>query len=149
MPDDARPTRIEPRSSDDTEPFWEATRERRLVLQWCTDCDRAVFYPRAACPHCLGTTLEWRPASGRGRVHAVSVQHKAANPSMADRVPYAVALVDLEEGVRMMTNVVGCPPDDVIVEMPVRVTWEPLSDGRHLPLFEPEGNHGTAGNAPA
>lgn len=138
MADDTpTPTRFEPPVSDDTRAFWEATRDKQLVLQWCTSCQKAIFYPRAACPGCLGDALEWRPATGLGRVHAVSVQHKPANPFMADKVPYAVALVDLDEGVRLMTNVVGCEPDDVAVDMAVRVTWEPLTDGRHLPLFEP------------
>jgi uncharacterized protein len=137
--DKTKPTRFEPPVSDDTEAFWEATRDKRLVLQWCTTCDKAIFYPRAACPGCLGDTLEWRTSAGIGRVHAVSVQHKAANPFMADRVPYAVALVDLDEGVRLMTNIVGCDPEEVTVDMAVSVTWEPLTDGRHLPLFERSG----------
>lgn len=130
-------TRVEPRPSPETTPFWEATRRQELVLQWCTTCEKPIFFPRVACPHCLGDDLEWRPAAGTGRVYAVSVQHKPGNPLMADRVPYAVAMVELDEGVRMMTNIVGCEPDDVTVDMPVRVTWEELSDGRHLPLFEP------------
>lgn len=87
------------------------------------------------CPDCLGTEVEWRTASGDGVVHAVSVQHRPAHPKLADRVPYAVALVDLAEGVRMLSEVVGCPADDVTIGQPVRVTWEPLSDGRHLPVF--------------
>jgi uncharacterized protein len=136
--DAPKPTRFEPPESDDTGPYWEATRDQRLVLQWCTHCEKAIFYPRAVCPGCLGDDLEWREASGRGRVHAASVQHKPANPFMADRVPYVVALVELDEGVRMMSNVVGCEPDDVTVDMAVRVTWEALTDGRHLPLFEPD-----------
>jgi uncharacterized protein len=70
-------------------------------------------------------------------VHAVSVQHRPAHPALADRVPYTVALVDLAEGVRMMSEIVGCPPDSVTIGMAVSVVWEPLSDGRHLPLFAP------------
>jgi uncharacterized OB-fold protein len=119
------------------EPFWRATRERRLDLPWCTSCDRAIWYPRPTCPDCLGTAIEWRTASGDGTVHAVSVQHRPAHPKLADRVPYAVALVELPEGVRMMSEVVDCPPDDVVIGLPVRVTWEPMSDGRNLPLFAP------------
>jgi hypothetical protein len=121
--------------------FWEATRERRLLVQWCTSCDRGVFYPRVFCPHCGGGSeaLEWRTASGRATVYAAVVEHKpeAAGANFSDGAPYCVALVDLEEGVRMLTNVVGCPPDSVRSGMPVTITWEPLSDGRQLPLFEP------------
>ncbi|HKA03925.1 MAG TPA: OB-fold domain-containing protein, partial [Acidimicrobiales bacterium] len=75
--------------------------------------------------------------SGRGTVYAASAQHVAAAPALADRVPYVVALVELEEGVRLMSNVVGCAADEVHAGMPVQVTWEALEDGRNLPQFEP------------
>jgi uncharacterized OB-fold protein len=130
-------TRLEPPISDIARPFWDATREKRLVLQHCRSCDRAVHYPREACPRCLGGDLEWRPASGRGVVYAFTVNHVAGNPATESRAPYVVALVDLEEGVRMMTNIVGCEPGAVQVGMPVELAWEELSDGRSLPLFAP------------
>jgi uncharacterized OB-fold protein len=123
--------------SDEGQPFWEATRDQRLVLPWCTECDAAFWYPRPACPRCASSAIEWRPASGRGVVYAASTQHQAALPALADRVPYSVVLVDLDEGVRLMSNVVGCAPDDVRSGMIVQVTWEALDDGRHLPQFEP------------
>ena len=126
-----------PPESPEGAPFWDATRERRLVLPWCKDCAAAFWFPRAACPRCLSTAIEWQPASGQGTVYAASAQHVPANQAMADRVPYAVALVDLDEGVRLMSNVVGCAADDVHAGMAVQVTWEALEDGRHLPQFEP------------
>ena len=88
-----------------------------------------------------GSALEWREASGRATVYAAGVEHRpeAAGAAFSGGEPYCVALVDLEEGVRMMTNVVGCPPDEVRSGMAVTVTWEPLSDGRQLPLFRPAG----------
>jgi uncharacterized OB-fold protein len=107
------------------------------MLPWCTECGTPFWFPRAACPRCLATAIEWREASGRGTVHASSAQYVAGLPELADRVPYAVALIDLEEGVRMMSNVVGCPADDVHAGLAVRVTWEALADGRNLPQFEP------------
>lgn len=136
---DTAATRLEPPMSDASAPFWEATRDRQLLVQWCVACDTAVFYPRAACPRCLGGDLEWRRSAGVGRVYAVTVEHRPQNPMMASRAPYAVALVDVDEGWRMLTNVVGCDPSAVTVGMPVEVTWEPLSDGRQLPLFAPIG----------
>ena len=129
--------RMQPPTTALTEPFWEATREGRLLVQWCLDCDEPVFYPREFCPGCLGTNLEWRDASGAGTVYAVTVEHRPQNPGMAAMAPYAVALIDLDEGIRMLSNVVGCPPDDVAVGMAVRVTWEDLDDGRKLPQWEP------------
>jgi uncharacterized OB-fold protein len=140
------PVRFEPPVGVESTEFWEATRKGQLLVQWCTACDRGVFYPRVFCPHCAAAAdaLEWRTASGRGIVYAAVVEHRpeAAGAKFSAGEPYCVALVDLEEGVRMLTNVVGCPPDEVRCGMPVAVTWEPLSDGRRLPLFEP-GQHGS------
>jgi uncharacterized OB-fold protein len=132
--------RIEPPVSPLTEPFWDATREQRLLVQWCQACDAGIYWPRAACPRCLtDDSVRWRESTGRGTVYAASVLHQPGNPMMADRVPYVLALVDLDEGIRMATNVVGCEPADVAVGMAVRVDWEALSDGRHLPVFTPAG----------
>lgn len=132
--------RFEPPESEAGAPFWAATREERFELPWCTGCDRAHWYPREVCPHCGGRELEWRVASGRGEVYAASVQHRAGWPGLAEGVPYTVALVDLDEGVRLLSNVVGCAPEDVEVGMAVQVTWESLSDGRGLPVFEPRSS---------
>ena len=135
-------SRFEPPIGAESGPFWEATREGRLLVQWCTSCDRGVFYPRAFCPHCAapGSALEWRAASGRATVYAAVVEHnpEAARVAFSGGEPYCVALVDLEEWVLMMTNVIGCPPDEVHSGMAVTVTWEPLRDGRQLPLFRPD-----------
>jgi uncharacterized protein len=147
--------RFEPPVGAESGPFWDATREGRLLVQWCTACHRGIFYPRVLCPHCGGVAgmegrpIQWREASGRGTVYAAVVEHRpeAAGAAFAGGVPYCIALVDLEEGVRMMTNVVGCPPADVHSGMAVTVTWEPLSDGRQLALFRPAETAGTTGAA--
>jgi uncharacterized protein len=138
--DDAVTTLVEPPIGAGAEPFWDATRDRRLVLPWCSGCDRAHWYPRVVCPHCLGDAIDWRPATGVGVVHAVSVQHKPGPGRDPAAGPYAVALVELPEGVRMMANIVGGEPDRAHVGMPVELTWHPLSDGRHLPQFRPSGH---------
>ena len=141
-PADATPpaepvARFQPPISEAAEPYWAATREQRLDLQWCRACERAIHFPREACPRCLGTDLEFRPASGLGTVYAVSVMPKPGNPGMAGRAPYAVALVDLDEGVRLLTNIVDVDPWSVAVGQRVGVAWEALADGRHLPVFAP------------
>jgi uncharacterized OB-fold protein len=142
-------TRFEPPVGPESGPFWEATREGRFLLQWCTACERAIFYPRSFCPHCADGSggLEWREASGRGTVYAAGVEHRpeAAGAAFSGGQPYCVALIELEEGVRLLSNVVGCPPDDVRCGMPVVLTWEPLSDGRQLPLFTPARAAGGGG----
>src|SRR3954452_15660346 len=113
------PKRFEPPVTEDDAAFWSATERREFVLPWCTSCGSAFWYPRPVCPRCLRPDVEWRPASGRGEVYAVSVMYRAAHPGMAARVPYAVALVDLEEGVRMLTNVVDVDATAVQVGMAV------------------------------
>ena len=136
----ARPARLEPPVTEVSEPFWTATRECRLVLPWCVDCDRAFWYPREVCPRCLGSSIEWRPATGQGRVYAVTVEHKPVMlKSVFGDAPYCIALVELDEGVRLMANIVEVDPLVVDVGTPVVVRWEPMSDGRHLVLFAPGG----------
>ncbi|MED5810877.1 OB-fold domain-containing protein [Mycolicibacterium sp. 050232] len=127
------PTIPVPEPSAVSAPFWNATRERRLTMQRCGDCTRLVWYPRPFCPHCGGWNLRWEQLSGHGLIHAVSVHHRPALPALAERVPYAVVLVDLDEGARIMSNVFGGAPS---IGDPVTVTWSALPDGRHLPIFE-------------
>ncbi|MCB0975874.1 MAG: OB-fold domain-containing protein [Acidimicrobiales bacterium] len=133
-PDGTR-ERVSPPISTEAEPFWDATRERTLLVQWCPACDRGIHFPRAACPTCLGDVLEHRPSTGEGVVYACSTMASPGNPTMSGREPYVVALVDLDEGIRMLTNIVGEDAAAVAPGDPVRVAWEPLEDARHLPVF--------------
>ena len=130
---DDQPTIPVPEPSAVSAPFWDATRERELQMQRCSDCNRLVWYPRFACPHCGHDRLSWERLSGQGVVYAVSVHHRPALPALADRVPYSVVLVDLAEGARMMGTVFGAPP---AVGDTVTVAWTALPDGRNLPRFE-------------
>jgi uncharacterized OB-fold protein len=128
---------MEPPVGDVSKPFWDATRERKFLVQWCSACKAPIFYPREVCPQCLSAdSLEWRESAGKGTIYAASVQERPAMPMLADRVPYVVALVELEDGIRIMSNVVNCPPYDASVGKSVQLTWEPMSDGRNLPQFE-------------
>ena len=122
-----------PEPSAVSAPFWAATEQHQLTMQRCGSCDSLVWYPRFVCPHCGGFSLAWEELSGRGVVYAVSVHHRPAHPAFAERVPYSVVLVDLDEGVRMMSNVFGTVP---AVGDAVSVAWLPLADGRNLPTFE-------------
>lgn len=128
---------MEPPESDHGKPFWDATREERLMLPYSTATGTPFWYPREVAPDTLEPGVEWREASGDGTVHAVSVQHRTGPGRDPDDGPYAVALIDLPEGVRIMSNVVGCDPDTVACGMAVRVIWHDLSDGRKLPMFTP------------
>lgn len=121
----------------DSAPFWAATVEGRLDLQRCPSCGLVVFYPRARCQRCHAAGLAWETMTGHGTVYAFTIVHRAPDPSLADAVPYVVALVDLAEGARLMTNIVDCRPDDVRIGMPVAVRFQQVSDQVALPLFRP------------
>jgi len=133
-PSDPKP-RPAPVLDSDSEEFWKATTEGRFVLQRCQDCDRFQYYPRARCAHCLGP-VEWVEASGRGTVYSFTVIHQNFSRAFRHLIPYVVALVDLEEGPRLMTNVVGCEPGEVSIGASVHVRFEPVSDEAALPMFE-------------
>ncbi|MBZ0325192.1 MAG: Zn-ribbon domain-containing OB-fold protein [Alphaproteobacteria bacterium] len=117
-----------PEINPETETFWNATAEGKLLLKRCKACDKVHYYPRAICPHCLSDDTEWVAASGRGRIYSYTVLRKAP-------VPYALAYVTLEEGVTMMTNIVDCAFDDIAVDKPVSVVFGDTGAGPALPLF--------------
>jgi uncharacterized OB-fold protein len=128
-------THLEPAAAGITAPFWDAAARGELVLQRCDACRAFVWYPRAICPACGGGESTWTPASGVGTVYAVSVHHRAPRPELASLTPYAVALVDLDEGVRMMARVEGTRPEAVVVGQ--RVRWRPDPTGGRAFVFEP------------
>ena len=121
----------------DAAPWWEGVARGELRYQFCLDCQKAFFYPRTVCPNCLSEKVEWRVSSGRGEIYARTVVRRGPGASFARRVPYVVALVDLEEGFRMMTNIVECPVDQVKVGMKVGVVFGEGAEGERLPFFKP------------
>jgi hypothetical protein len=122
----------------DSAPFWNGCREGKLLIQRCLTCGNHLFYPRVVCPHCMSDRIEWTESSGRGKVYSFTVARVPAGEAFAEDVPYVVALVELEEGVRMMTNLTGVSPDDVRCDMPVEVVFEER-DGFAFPKFTPRG----------
>jgi hypothetical protein len=118
-------------------PFWDGLRAGELRLQHCAACTRYVFYPRSVCPHCLSDRLEWTAVSGRGRVYSFTLVRRAMNPAFASEVPYVFAIVELNEGVRVTTNIVNCGSDEVRVDMPVKATYDNVTPEVALLKFEP------------
>jgi uncharacterized OB-fold protein len=125
--------RPKPVQTVEARPFWDAAAEGQLVFQFCTQCERAQFYPRVLCSHCGSKAVEWRKSSGLATVHAATRIHTGL-PSFKADVPYNVVLVDVAEGFRMLMNVVGNPPDVGIGDRG-RVVFE-TRDGVALPQFE-------------
>ena len=118
-------------------PFFEAARRGVLTVQRCDSCGRFRFPPRELCPHCLASGASWLPVSGRGEVFSFNVMHQVYHPGFAAEVPYAVAVVQLEEGARMISNVIGVKPHELRCGMPVEVVFEKLNDEITLTKFRP------------
>ncbi len=136
MADVARPL---PTPDPVTAPFWASLKAHAIQLQRCRDCDRFIYYPRALCPACLSDDLAWTPISGRGVVHAFTIPHRHPNPAFGSQAPYVVALIELEEGARMLSNLVDVDPtpDAVKVGMSVEIAYDDVSDEITLPMFRP------------
>jgi len=117
-------------------PFFEAAARGELRYQRCPECGHAQFYPRAVCTAC-GASPEWANASGRGTVHTFTVVRQNLMPPFREELPYVVAMVELEEGVRMMTNVTDCAPDDVHVGMALEAYAVEYEEGRAVPFWRP------------
>lgn len=118
-------------------PFWDAAREERFIIQKCSDCNEFVFYPRIACPHCFSDNMDWVEASGKGTVYSYTIVENNSPSAFINDIPYVVAVIKLEEGVQMLSNIVGCDPEEVKCDMPVQVTFEKLNDEFTLPKFKP------------
>jgi uncharacterized protein len=117
-----------------TEPFWDAAKQGQLIVQRCRECGLYVFRPQYACTRCLSTALEWEVSSGTGSVHSFSIVKRPAYPELP--VPYAVVVVEIDEGWFMMSNLINCTVDDVRIDMRVRVAFRDCG-GMTLPFVEP------------
>lgn len=120
-----------------TDPFWQAAKRHELVIQRCKKCANWVHHPREQCPFCFAQDLEFAPVSGKGRVYAFTNVHQAQHPAFQEDTPYCFAIVQLDEGPRLVTNVVGCAPEDVRCDMPVVVEFDDVSEEWTLVKFKP------------
>ena len=116
-------------------PFYEGARRGELMMQHCRGCGAYRFPPRELCSQCLSKDSDWLPVSGRGEVFTFNVMHQVYHPGFAGEVPYAVVLIKLVEGPKLTSNLVGVAPKDIRIGMPVRVTFEKISDEITLPKF--------------
>ena len=122
----------------ETRPFWEACRRGRLMLQRCSDCGHVRFPPTRFCARCRSARCEWVDSKGEGQVFSwIVVRHPVPRDMYAQDVPYVVALIELAEGVRVPSNIVGCAPEDVTAGMPVSVIFRAVTPDITLPLFQP------------
>jgi uncharacterized protein len=136
-PANAAPAKAVPEPTPETQPFWDGCARGELLLQRCRSCGKPYFYPRPICPECGSTDVEWFQASGRATLYSYVINHRPAR-GFEDDGPYAIAVVQLAEGPRMMTNITGIPntPGDLVLDMELQVTFEQRGNVA-IPLFTP------------
>ena len=127
-----------PVATPESDFFWDKTRKHELWIQKCVECDKAFFYPRMICPDCLSENLEWFKTSGKGFLYTYMINHRPP-PGFEDEAPYAIAIVQLDEGPRMMTNIVGIEntPDNLVLDMPLEVVFDDIVAAMSLPKWRP------------
>lgn len=128
-----------PLPDPDTKPFWDGCDEETFLIPTCSACRAERWPPGPMCPECQSMDTEWHPATGRGRLYSWVVVHHPANPEMADSVPYAVGLIELDEGIRVVGNIHGCGPDELVTDLRVELFFERAADGSRLPNFRTSG----------
>jgi len=126
-----------PRPAPESLPYWQAAREHRLALPKCDDCNQYWFPPSRTCPHCLSTSFSFENVSGKGKVYSFVTFHRVYRPAFENDVPYVVALVELDEGPRLLTNILGVAYDQVKCDMRVEVVFDDYDSEISIPKFRP------------
>ena len=126
-----------PQPTEESQMFWDGCKRHELLIQRCKQCGTSIHYPRTACPVDYSGEFDWLTASGKGHVHSYIVSYRAFHPGFADDLPYIAAIIELEQGVRMISNVVGIAPEEIAVDMPVEVIFEEATPEFVLPKFRP------------
>jgi len=132
---DNKPRTDLPTIEDDTRPFWDAARDGRFLVRRCNACGEVHHYPRSFCPSCWSDDVEWLEASGRATLYTWSTVHINDLAPFAERLPYVAAVVELEEGPKVMTNIVDSDGSDLTIGMPVQVRYREIADGITVPVF--------------
>ena len=120
-----------------SEPFWKATTDERLLIQTCADCETKIAYPKRYCPECSGTDFDWVEATGLGTVYTFSTVYDYPPSAFADDTPYTPAIIELKEGVRLM-SIIDATPSEIKCGLSVEVGCDPVSDSVWLPIFHPK-----------
>lgn len=126
-----------PLVNEENKPFWEYCKKHELRMQKCTRCGHIRFPVSILCPGCHSLDSQWVKLSGKGSIYSFTVYRVAYHPAFEDDIPYVLAIIQLAEGPRMESNIVGCPPEDVRIEMPVEVAFDDITSEISLPKFKP------------
>jgi len=125
-----------PHPSVESRPFWDGCKRHELLIQRCKKCGTLLHYPRVICPKDASGEFDWVRSTGKGRVHSYTICYRAFHPGFAGDLPYVAAIVELDEGVRMMSNVIGVQPAQVHIGIPVQVVFEDVTAEITLPKFK-------------
>jgi uncharacterized protein len=126
-----------PRPAPESLPYWQAAREHRLALPKCDECNKFWFPPSRTCPHCLSSTFSFQNVSGKGKVFSFVTFHRVYRPAFSEDVPYVVALIELDEGPRLLSNIMGISHDEVRCEMRVEAIFDDYDEEISIPKFKP------------
>ena len=126
-----------PRPNPDTKPFWDGCKNHQLRFQKCITCGHVRWPAAIICPDCHAKETDWITSAGKGKVYSFTVYHQAFHPAFENDIPYVTAIIELDEGPHLLSNIVGCAPDAVQCDMPVEVTWEDVDAEFSLPKFKP------------
>ncbi len=126
-----------PQVLPETEEFWKAAKRHELYLQRCKSCGNVIYFPRIVCPRCMSDEIEWFRASGRGTLYSYTIIRQAADPRFEQDVPYVYAIIELEEGVRMISNLVNVKFEKIRIGMNVKVLFEDVTPEISIPKFQP------------
>jgi uncharacterized OB-fold protein len=125
-----------PRPAPESLPYWQAAREHRLALPKCEDCQKFWFPPSRTCPHCLSANFSFQNVSGKGKIFSFVTFHRVYRPAFSNDVPYVVALIELDEGPRLLSNIMGVTHDQVKCEMRVEVVFDDYDEDISIPKFK-------------
>ena len=123
----------------EAQPYWDGLKENKLMLPKCDDCGKPFFYPRVLCPNCHSRHISWMQASGRGKLYSFQIAHRSLNRAFKVELPCVMAMIELEEGPRVLSNLINIEPDPSVIkcDMPVEVVFEKQNDDITLALFQP------------
>lgn len=118
-----------------SEPFYKAAKDRRLLIQRCKECNNDIYYPKSVCPHCWSNNLEWYASKGKGKLYSYTIVHAGAPEEFKEAIPYVIGVIDLDEGVRMISWIVECNHKDIKCDADVEVVFKDLNQEFALPMF--------------
>ncbi len=130
-------TPVVPAPTEHGLPYWKGARDHQLEFLRCGNCGRWANYVRLQCPNCGSRDLSWTRCSGRGALYSYSVLHRASSPAFKEKVPYVLAIIELEEGIRMMSHLINCDLAQIEMDMEVEVVFDDLDDDIAVPYFQP------------